>query len=178
MRIIAGKLGWRQFSEPHGFRTHPISENIRGALFNVLGDIEGLEVLDAFAGSGALAFEAASRGAKHVVAIDKDRAAHSSLDRNLAELGLSAQVDAVRANTGGWSIHNMEKEFDIVFLDPPYDELQTDLLQTLIKRHVKPGGLAVLSWPGKTDLPELEGVEVVSDKNYGDAQLVFYRKNS
>ena len=154
-----------------------MSEKFRGALFNVLGDIEGLEILDAFAGSGALSFEAASRGARHIVAVDKDRAAHSSLDRNLAELGLSAQVDAVRANTGGWSIHNMERRFDIVFLDPPYDELQTDLLQTLIKRHVKSGGLAVLSWPGKTDLPELEGVEVVSDKNYGDAQLVFYRKN-
>ena len=153
-----------------------MSEKIRGALFNVLGDIEGLQILDAFAGSGALAFEAASRWARHIVAIDKDRAAHSSLDRNLDELGLSAQVDAVRANTGGWSIHNAEKQFDIVFLDPPYDELQTDLLQTLIKRHVKPGGLAVLSWPGKTDFPDLEGVEVVSDKNYGDAQLVFYRK--
>ena len=178
MRIIAGRLGGRQFSEPHGFRTHPMSEKIRGALFNVLGDIEGLQILDAFAGSGALAFEAASRGARHIVAIDKDRAAHSSLDRNLDELGLSAQVDAVRANTGGWSIHNAEKQFDIVFLDPPYDELQTDLLQTLIKRHAKPSGLVVLSWPGKTEHPEFKDTTVVVDKNYGDAQLVFYRKYS
>ena len=176
MRIIAGKLGGRILHEPAGHKSHPMSEKIRGALFNSLGDIEGLSVLDAFAGSGALAFEAASRGAKLVVAIDKDRTAHTVIEKNQAELGLKKAVKVIRANSGGWSDHNMEKKFDILFLDPPYQQLQFNLMQKLIKRHLRSSGLAVLSFPGHTAAPDLDGVKLISDKNYGDAQLVFYRK--
>lgn len=152
-----------------------MSDKARGALFNVLGDIEGLTFLDAFAGSGALAFEAASRGAKSVTAIDRDSSAHKILEQNTKELGLKT-VKVVRANTGGWSIHNMEKKFDILLLDPPYKELQLELAERLIKRHLKPNGLAVLSFPGKAKPEELANSEIVTSKNYGDAQLVFYRK--
>lgn len=176
MRIIAGNLKGHTIHEPHGHKSHPMSEKIRGALFNTLGDISGLVLLDAFAGSGALAFEAASRGASSVVAVEKDRAAHSIIERNAKELNTGKQVKIVRANTGGWSIHNMEKKFDIVLLDPPYSDLQTNLLQTLIKRHVKKNGLAVLSYPSHTLPPGFEQVEVIADKQYGDSQLVFYRK--
>jgi 16S rRNA (guanine966-N2)-methyltransferase len=176
MRIIAGELKGREFKSPHGHKTHPMSDKVRGALFNVLGDISGLSFLDAFAGSGALAFEAISRGAKSVVAIDKDRSAHKILEENIKELRLSKAVHASKANTGGWSIHNMEKKFDIVLLDPPYEELQTNLLERLTKRHVKKGGLAVLSFPGHTKAPIFEGMEEAAGKDYGDAQLVFYRK--
>lgn len=153
-----------------------MSEKVRGALFNVLGDISGLSLLDAFAGSGALSFEAVSRGAAHVVAIDKDRAAHSMLERNLKELDLGLQIHIVRANTGGWSIHNMERNFDILLLDPPYDDLQPTLMQKLMKRHLKADGLAVLSYPGKKEAPEFDQTKLIENKNYGDAQLAFYRK--
>jgi len=176
MRIVSGKFKGRVFNEPHGHRTHPMSEKVRGALFNALGDIEGLSILDAFAGSGALAFEAASRGAKSVIAIDKDGPAFSAIEKNIKDLNLQRIVHATRANVGGWSIHNMEKTFDIVLLDPPYDDLQIGTLQKLINRHVKNGGLAVFSQPGKEAVPEFERTERVADKNYGDSQLVFYRK--
>jgi len=176
MRIISGSLKGQQFGSPHGHRTHPMSEKVRGALFNVLGDIEGLSFLDAFAGSGALAFEAASRGAKSIVAIDRDRTAHKILEQNVKELRLQKTVHVTKANAGGWSIHNMEKKFDIVLLAPPYDDLQSELLERLVKRHAKNGGLAVLDWPGKLNAPVFEGCEVAEQKNYGDAQLVFYRK--
>lgn len=155
-----------------------MAEKVRGALFNVLGDIEGLTFLDAFAGSGALAFEAASRGAKSVTAIDKDTSAHKTIEQNVKELRLQKIVKVSKANTAGWSIHNMENKFDIVLLDPPFDELQSLLLEKLIKRHVKEGGLAVLNYPGHVKAPEFPNTEVAADKNYGDAQLVFYRKIS
>src|SRR5437868_15008558 len=112
MRIIAGTLKGQQFQTPHSHKTHPMGDKIRGALFNVLGDIEGLTFLDAFAGSGALAFEAASRGAKSVVAIDNDRAAHLVIEKNVRDLHLQKIVKVTKANTGGWSIHNMENKFD------------------------------------------------------------------
>jgi 16S rRNA (guanine966-N2)-methyltransferase len=175
MRIIAGTLKNREFKSPHGHKTHPMSDKVRGSLFNILGDIEGLTFLDAFTGSGALAFEASSRGAKTVVAVDSDTSAHKVLDQNVKELRLK-YVKAIKANTGGWSIHNMEKRFDILLLDPPYENLQLNLLQRLVKRHVKTNGLAVLSFPGKQEAPEFDKTKVVSTKNYGDAQLVFYRK--
>ena len=177
MRIIAGRLKGREFKTPHGHKTHPMSDKVRGALFNVLGDISGLSFLDAFAGSGALAFEAASRGAKSIIAIDKDSAAHKVLEQNTQSL-CPREVKAVKANTGGWSIHNMEKKFDVVLLDPPYEDLQTPLLEKLIKRHVKPHGLAVLSYPGHAKAPDFNNTEVAASKNYGDAQLVFYRKKA
>jgi 16S rRNA (guanine966-N2)-methyltransferase len=153
-----------------------MSDKVRGALFNVLGDIEGLTLLDAFAGSGALAFEAASRGAMSVIAIEKDNAAHKILDQNVKELHLEKCVKPIKANTGGWSIHNMEKRFDIVILDPPYEDLQLNLLQKLINRHIKKAGLAVLSYPGHKEVPEFEQTEIAAQKDYGDAQLIFYRK--
>lgn len=177
MRIIAGHLKGREFHSPRSRRTHPMADKVRGGLFNVLGDIEGLTFLDAFAGSGALAFEAVSRGAAHVTAIEKDGAAHSVIERNVVELKLGDKAHVVRANAGGWSIHNMEKKFDIVLLAPPYDHLQETLLHTLVKRHVKRGGLVVLDWPGKQEAPVFEKMVQVSQKNYGDAQLIFYRKS-
>jgi 16S rRNA (guanine966-N2)-methyltransferase len=178
MRIISGYLKGRVFNDPHGHNTHPMSEKVRGALFNTLGDIEGLSVLDAFAGSGALAFEAASRGAINVIAIDKDTAAHKIIENNIKELKIHKLVHSTKANIGGWSIHNMEKQFDVVLLDPPYEDLQINLLQKLINRHVKKGGLVVLSYPGKGEYSNFERTEVVANKEYGDAQLVFYRKIS
>jgi 16S rRNA (guanine966-N2)-methyltransferase len=176
MRVIAGYLKGQQFASPGGHKTHPMSDKMRGALFNILGDIEGLTFLDAFAGSGALAFEAVSRGASQVVAIDVDRAAHRSLDENIASLKLKTRVKASKANVGGWSIHNMERKFDIVLLDPPYDDLQLPLLQKLINRHLEDGGLAVLSYPGTKEPPEFMHTKSVEHKKYGDSQLVFYRK--
>jgi 16S rRNA (guanine966-N2)-methyltransferase len=176
MRIIAGSLRGQQFASPHGHKTHPMSDKVRGALFNILGDIAGLTFLDAFTGSGALAFEAVSRGAASVIAIEKDRAAHSAVDRNIRELKLGAKIHVAKANTGGWSIHNMEKKFDILLLDPPYDDLQLPLLQRLINRHVKLGGLAVLSFPGGQKAPDFDRTEIAEQKKYGDIQLVFYRK--
>jgi 16S rRNA (guanine966-N2)-methyltransferase len=176
MRIVAGTLRGKQFQEMHKHRMHPMGEKIRGALFNILGDIEDLTFLDAFAGSGALSLEAVSRGAKSSVAIEKDRAAHALIDRNVIDLRIDKKVDVVRANTAGWSIHNMEKKFDIVLLDPPFSDMQVNLLHKLVKRHVKAGGLAVLSAPAKFDLPEFEETKVIVQKSYGDAQLVFYHK--
>jgi 16S rRNA (guanine(966)-N(2))-methyltransferase RsmD len=155
-----------------------MAEKIRGALFNTLGDIEGLSFLDAFAGSGALGFEAASRGASKVTAIEKDGPTHKFIDRNTKELGLEKKVKVIRANAGGWSDNNTAKKFSIVLLDPPFDELQMNLLQKLISRHIKDNGLAVLSYPGHLSIPVFDGVKAEVDKNYGDAQLVFYRKIS
>ena len=90
MRVIAGRLRGRQFKSPPGRRSHPMSEKMRGALFNVLGDIEGLTLLDAFSGSGAISFEAISRGARSVQAVEKAVLAYRTICKNI-EAGKSAE---------------------------------------------------------------------------------------
>jgi 16S rRNA (guanine966-N2)-methyltransferase len=178
MRIIAGSLKGREFHSPHSHKTHPMSDKVRGALFNILGDIEGLTFLDAFSGSGALAYEAASRGADKVVAIEKDRASFNVIEQNIEELHAGKIIHATRAHLSGWSSRHVEKEkYDVLLLDPPYDDLQPLLLNNVVNRHLKPDGLAVLSYPGsEKNLPELYKCNIIMQKNYGDIQLVFYRK--
>lgn len=175
MRIIAGSLGGRTFDAPRGHRTHPMGDKIRGALFNILGDISGLTVLDAFAGSGALSFEAISRGAASALAIDIDKEAHKAIQANIETLGLSDRVIVMRKNVAGWSRNNREKQFDIVLADPPYDDIRPMIVQDLIKQ-VTQDGILALSWPGSEPVRDFAGVTVLTSKSYGDAQLVFYRK--
>ncbi len=176
MRIISGVLGHRVFESPKGRRTHPMSEKIRGALFNMLGDINGLTVLDAFGGSGALSFEAVSRGAKSVVVLEPDKSAFKIIVANINTLELKDQVTAIRKFGASWSAGNRDMLFDIVLLDPPYDDIDRTLLLKMA-RHAKPGGILVMSLPPgvgfkvPTDL-----FEELSVKSYGDAELHFYRK--
>jgi 16S rRNA (guanine966-N2)-methyltransferase len=176
MRVIAGYLGGRTFMSPHGHRTHPMSEKVRGAIFGVLGDIKGLTVLDAFAGSGALAIEAISRGAKSAVAIEVDKGAHSVITDNLKALGIQDHVKAIRAFAGAWSTRHQVQHFDLIFVDPPYDRVPYRDLKSL-PRHLTDSGTLILSWPGQAELLKFDGLTPVQSKNYGDAQLVFYQKS-
>ena len=102
MRIIAGQLKGNMFASPHGNRTHPMSDKVRGALFNALGDIEGLTVLDAFAGSGALAFEALSRGAASATLLKKDKPAQRAISENIVTLNVEKRTKLIRASANAW----------------------------------------------------------------------------
>ena len=175
MRVIAGSLGGRHFESPRGHRTHPMSEKARGAIFNALGDIEGLTLLDAYAGSGAVAIEAVSRGAVEVLAVDVDIEAVKTISANIAELGLEKTCKVLRKNISGWSNNHQQQTFNIVVADPPYDDIRPNVLEKLT-RHVAVGGLYVLSWPGAESVRPFAGMEVVAHKKLGDIQLVFYRK--
>lgn len=174
MRIISGRLGGRNFDSPHGHRTHPMSDKIRGALFNMLGDINGLHIADLYSGTGAISFEAISRGAVDSVAIEADKVAYPTIVRNIDSLGLDEQVKAHKMYVHSW-LNRTNSQFDIVVADPPYDDL---VFKTLDKIHsvVKPGGILVYSLPPDTRLLLPKSCEKLSQKNYGDAELVFYRK--
>lgn len=175
MRVIAGSLGGRNFDSPHSFKTHPMSDRMRGALFNILGNIEGLRCLDAFAGSGALSFEAASRGAAKITAIDSDRLAQKAIQANIAALKLQRRVTLITASANAWLTTNPEAHFDIVLCDPPYTDLQPSLLQRLAER-VQSDGILVLSWPAHTKPLVFQNMQQVDHRKYADATLVFYRR--
>lgn len=175
MRVIAGWLGGRVFDSPRGNRTHPMSEKVRGAVFGALGDIKGLTVLDAFAGSGALAIEAVSRGAAVATAVEVDKAAHSAIAQNIEKLGIAERMEAVRANVSAWSNRHPDQQFDLVLCDPPFDAIDYKILRKLV-RHLASGGVLVVNLPGKHEPLTFEGLQIVQTKNYGDSQLIFYKR--
>lgn len=122
-RVIAGVAGGRRLAVPPGRTTRPTSDRAREGLFatvgSLLGSLDGLRVLDLYAGSGAVGLEAASRGAEHVLLVESDRAAVRAIRRNIEHLGLSGvEVAADRVERllpGGAA-----GAYDFVFVDPPY----------------------------------------------------------
>jgi 16S rRNA (guanine966-N2)-methyltransferase len=121
LRIIGGKFRSRQLRVPARPGLRPTPDRVRETLFNWLGqDLEGFACLDLFAGSGALGFEAASRGAARVTMVEKDRVALAELQRSCAALG-AAQVTVVAGDAHAFLAKNRPAErFDVVFLDPPF----------------------------------------------------------
>lgn len=176
MRIIAGYLGGRQFVSPKGNRTHPMSDKARGALFNALGDIKGLTLLDAFAGSGAIAFEAISRGAKHVTAVDIETNAFKAMTESAESLDIADKIEIVRANVGGWfKSSRQDNRYDIIVCDPPYDTLQLPIIEKLTSK-INVGGVIVVSLPPKARLIMPDRCELIQTKDYGDIILKFFRR--
>ena len=174
MRIIAGRFGGRIIKAPSGNRTHPMSEKARGGIFNSLGDITGLTVLDAFAGSGAIGFEALSRGAKHVQMCDYDKNAFKALEENMQMLKLAKEeCEVSRTYIKSW-INRHNTQFDLVFCDPPYADLQAPTIEKLADS-VKPGGYLILSWPKLADAMTFDNLKQTARSDYGDAIIYFFK---
>jgi 16S rRNA (guanine966-N2)-methyltransferase len=175
IRLISGKFGGRSIACPPSERTtHPMGERIRGSLFNILGDMNGFRVLDAFAGTGSLGLESLSRGAAFATFLERDKAAQKTIAANITTLGLTDSSSLVRTSVTAWDETAKDEQFDIIFADPPYHDLQLSTVARLVK-HLKPNGLMVLSYPGRESVPTVNGVVVVDNRSYGDAALAFYR---
>ena len=174
LRIISGKYGGRTIATSDSFKTHPMGDRIRGSLFNILGDLTGKRVLDAFAGSGSLGLECVSRGATEAVFIERDRQAQKVIQENIVTLGANDSAKLIRASVSAWSETSPNELFDLILVDPPYNDLQLSTVFRLIN-HMQPNGLMVLSYPGRESTPTVNGVVVVDKRSYGDAALAFYR---
>ncbi len=141
VRIIGGQYRRRLLDFPGSAGLRPTPDRVRETLFNWLGqDLPGWSCLDLFAGSGALGFEAASRGAGRVIMIERERAAIDALEKNRTVLG-AKQVDILRADALGW-LANSRETFDLVFVDPPFDSNLAATVLADLARHLKVGGQA------------------------------------
>jgi 16S rRNA (guanine966-N2)-methyltransferase len=150
-----------------------MSERIRGALFNVIGDIEGQTFLDAFAGSGAIAIEACSRGAVGVHAVEINADSYEVLQANRDLVTSSDELQVHRANIKTW-LKNQDRMFDIVVADPPYDNVSMNALD-VVAQYVSIGGLLIVSLP-PAEHAKFKGYDLLDEKRYGNAKLVFYRR--
>jgi 16S rRNA (guanine966-N2)-methyltransferase len=120
VRIVAGQFRGRPLRAPAGSDTRPTSDRVREALFSILGPLDDLEVLDLFAGSGALGLEARSRGARDVTFVDFSSAAVATIRDNLRRLGETAEVHRLDAVKYLERARDAPRQYDLVFLDPPY----------------------------------------------------------
>ncbi|MGH9080081.1 MAG: RsmD family RNA methyltransferase [Acidimicrobiales bacterium] len=165
MRVIAGELRGRRLSAPVGPVVRPTSDRVREAVFDILyslGGVEGLQVLDLFAGSGALGIEALSRGAASVTFVDREASAIDAVRRNLAGVGIPEEngpVTLIRADVDAW-VAAAASRYDLALCDPPYDY---EAWSTLVAR--LPADLAVLE--SGAPIPSAPGWGVVKSRRYG-----------
>lgn len=136
-RIIAGRAGGRSIATPRGSGTRPTTDRVREAVFSrlqALIDLEGARVLDLYAGSGALGLEAVSRGAAHLLAVEKHRATAALVERNARDLGLADRV-RVRAASVTTVLREgpagEDDSYHVVLLDPPYPLSEPDVAEVL-----------------------------------------------
>ena len=175
VRLIAGLYGGRIIEGSGTALTHPMGERIRNAIFNKIGsELAGADVLDAFAGSGALGLEALSRGAENATFVERDRVAQKIIGNNIALLQVGAQSRLIKSSVSQWA-KDSEHRFDIIFADPPYSDPQLSTVSVLFGL-LKPNGLMVLSYPGRSETLAELGVVVVDNRSYGNAAIAFYRK--
>jgi 16S rRNA (guanine966-N2)-methyltransferase len=139
VRIIGGQYRRRLLEFPDAAGLRPTPDRVRETLFNWLGqDLPGWACLDLFAGSGALGFEAASRGASRVVMIEREAGAYAALERNRIALAAAA-IEVMRVDATRW-LANDHTAWDLIFIDPPFDSgLAASLLPTL-GPHLAQGG--------------------------------------
>ena len=174
MRIIGGELRGRRLNVPDE-GTRPTSDRVREAIFNMLDarlDLDDLDVLDLYAGSGALGFEALSRGAATATFVDSARRATAVISANSEALGVKAQVKVFTRPVLGFLEGAPSRRFDLVFLDPPYaiDADEPDLVLASLGSGWLTDDAAVVFERGvRSREPRWpSGWEVAVGKTYGD----------
>jgi 16S rRNA (guanine966-N2)-methyltransferase len=170
MRIIAGSHKGRRIAAPKGRDTRPTSDRVRENAFNLIGPVDGADVLDLFAGSGAMGLEALSRGAARATFVESDRAACRVINANLDKLELHGMVlcqDVMRL------VAQERNRYDLVLCDPPYDFDPAGLAPQLAPLLAQDG---VLVWESSSrqSAPAVPGLSERTSRTYGSARLTLF----
>lgn len=176
MRVVAGRLGGRRLRTVPGRGTRPTADRVREALFAILGErVTGARVLDLFAGTGALAIEALSRGARSAVLVEPDARAASVIRANLEALGLAASARVRRTRAETYLRRPGGEPFDLVFLDPPYAfpvGTLAGLLARLAVGFLAPGAVVAVESSARAEAPPWPpGFTPDPPRRYGDTAL-------
>jgi 16S rRNA (guanine966-N2)-methyltransferase len=175
VRVIGGELRGRRLTAPAGPTVRPTSDRVREAVFDILfslGGVDGLRVVDLFAGSGALGIEALSRGAEAVTFVDRDAGALAAVRANLVAVGRpdaerSGEVTVVRADAAAW-VGTTAARYDLALCDPPYDFTSWASLVAALPAH-----LAVLE--SADEPPSAAGWDVLRSRRYGGTIVTVVR---
>ena len=176
MRIIAGTFKGRRLEAPDWPGLRPTSDRLRETLFNILAPrVEGARVLDGYAGTGAVGIEALSRGAAHVTFVERDRRAQHLIETNLRKCGVSDRYAIIRAGFAGAT--ELKGEFDLVFLDPPYEPDELSKALDAAVPLVAPDTLLIVEHATRDPAPgKIGGLARTREVVQGDSALAFYRR--
>jgi 16S rRNA (guanine966-N2)-methyltransferase len=190
MRVIAGRLGGRRLQAPPGRVTRPTSDRVREAVFAMLGGVEGAQVLDLFAGTGALGIEALSRGAHRAVFVERDTGALRALNANLQALAIAPETIEVRRADALAALRTAsarQETYDLIFIDPPYGRARPAPtasgppiaerwgaeLSAIVPALLSPGARVVVESDRRAPIA-LE-VALERHKRYGDTSITIHR---
>jgi len=178
MRILGGKYKGKAIVLPKQIR--PTQGLVRKALFDILGDMDGLSFLELFAGSGAVGFEAVSRGAVDLTLVEYNRDCFMAIKKNIESLKLKAcNLYPKQAELAIEAFYKNKKKFDIIFLDPPYHkEMSKKILQMLGAYDIlSRNGFLVVQHFKKELLPKESGTLIlIKESRYGDTMLSFFKE--
>jgi 16S rRNA (guanine966-N2)-methyltransferase len=184
MRIVAGTVRGRTLRAPKSREIRPTADRVRESIFNILGQwTDGLAVLDLFAGTGALALEALSRGAVSALLVDSGREAQALCRENIRTLGFESQTElwALPAARAVERLSKSSRKFDLIFADPPYAQKVGETLLGQIAQGglLTPEGRLVFEH-GKEEpsLSEVLGLSRYDLRLFGDTQVSFYRPSA
>ncbi len=171
LRVTGGRLSGRRFRVPQG-EVRPTSDRVREALFGRLGNLEGVRVLDLYAGSGALGIEAISRGAAEATFVEREARTLGVLRANLAALGIDPIASVVPGDVPAVvrRLGRAKQRFDLVLIDPPYaSEEPARAFEALVGSSVlSPGAMLVLERDRRHPSPNVEGLSAADERRYGD----------
>jgi len=177
IRVIAGTAKGRKLETPSWPGLRPTSDRLRETLFNILAPrIAGARVLDGYAGTGALGIEALSRGAAHVTFVERDPRAVRLIRGNLARAGIedAKACNIVRAGLVQAASDHGDELFDVVLLDPPYDDRDLDAAVEAAGGILRDDGVIVLEHASRAEPPP----GAVRTVKAGDSSLSFYRRQA
>lgn len=179
MRIIAGTARSLPLKTIEGLETRPTTDKIKETLFNMLqNDVPGCYFLDLFAGSGQIGLEAISRGALYAVFIENNRKAAKCIEDNIAFTKFTKESRLLTTDViSGISSLEGKYTFDIIFMDPPYQGgFEKTVLDAIVKFNIlNEEGYIVVERSSQIPLPEIEGLQVMKDKEYKTTTMTFLR---
>lgn len=172
IRIVSGLFRGTSILSPGVSSTHPMGAREKLALFNsISGHLQGAKVLDLYAGSGALGIESISRGAQSATFVEANSKVCQTIKQNIAKLQLQSCTEVVCQKVADFVVRTTDL-FDIILIDPPYDNFPTDLSN--MAKLLAPDGIVALSHPNNSEI-EMPGLECFSTKKYAAARISLYR---
>jgi 16S rRNA (guanine966-N2)-methyltransferase len=180
LKIIGGEFGGRLLKTPKGDATRPTTSMARQAIFNrCQHQIEGARVLDLFAGSGAIGFEALSRGATFVTFVDSHKQAIACIKENAKILHIEEKCQVLQMQVAG-ALSLLKEPYDLIYIDPPYDLPVLELLEEIGKKKIlKTGGILFFEERFKKNPPpHLSHLSYVDSRRYGEALIHQYHNCS
>lgn len=177
MRIVAGRFRGRKLEIPDGTAARPTPDRAREALFSILGaTVVGAEVVDLFAGSGALGFEALSRGARNALFVERDARLSRTLEAEVARFGLSrAEAEVIRGDAAAVvaRLAAGSRRFDLVFADPPFGDAAAKQVARDAARLLRSGGRLVVEFEWETERGAFVPEDCWALRRYGRVGFAF-----